>query len=97
MQKVRMQLGITQQELGDLLDISKNYVWMLESGAKPISKKVMTRLTELERSKNSHQTASQKPLSSPPGLAPQLDRISNALERIAGVLEKMVTEQEVVK
>jgi transcriptional regulator with XRE-family HTH domain len=43
----RISLGLTQEELGERLDVSGNYVWMLESAKKPIGAKIARKLTEL--------------------------------------------------
>lgn len=43
----RISLGLTQEELGERLDVSGNYVWMLESGKKPIGEKISRKLSEL--------------------------------------------------
>jgi transcriptional regulator with XRE-family HTH domain len=43
----RNSLGLTQEELGARLDVSGNYVWMLESGKKPIGEKIARRLNDL--------------------------------------------------
>lgn len=40
--------GLTQEELGRRLDISGNYVWMLETEKKPISGKIARRFRDLE-------------------------------------------------
>ncbi|WP_043588369.1 helix-turn-helix domain-containing protein [Geminisphaera colitermitum] len=44
----RESLGLTQEELGRRLDISGNYVWMLETNKKPISGKIARKLRDLE-------------------------------------------------
>lgn len=88
-QDARMKLGITQQELGELLGITKNYVWMLESGQKPVSKKVAARLAEITQgnvSQNLDTVGGSVPM-------PMLTRAVLALERIAATLEKLLPEQ----
>ena len=47
----RKSLGLTQEELGNRLDVSGNYVWMLESGEKPISEKIARKLKDLAEGK----------------------------------------------
>ena len=40
-------MGISQEEMASLLGITKNYVWMLESGMKPITPNVRIKAEEL--------------------------------------------------
>lgn len=47
----RESLGLTQEQLGNRLDVSGNYVWMLESGQKPISDKIARKLKDLSEGK----------------------------------------------
>ncbi len=95
-QDARIQLGITQQELGELLGITRNYVWMLESGQKPMSKKVAARLAEITRG-----GAVSKKLDNTEVPMPMLTRAVVALERIATALERLAAShdegQEAVK
>lgn len=48
--KIRSELGITQAELAELLDVDRKYVSMLETGAKPISAKMSRKLDTLKDS-----------------------------------------------
>ncbi len=84
-QDARIKLGITQQELGELLGITKNYVWMLESGQKPLSKKVAAKLAEITGG-----NVESKNLDADSLPSPMVVRAVVALERIAGALEKLV-------
>ena len=47
---IRSELGITQAELAELLDVDRKYVSMLETGAKPISAKMSRKLDTLKES-----------------------------------------------
>jgi transcriptional regulator with XRE-family HTH domain len=45
--KVRKQLCLTQAELGKLLDLDRNYIYMMEAGKKPVSDKTLRKLNQL--------------------------------------------------
>lgn len=49
LKKIRVELNKTQDEFAVLLGISRNYVHLLESGKKPISRKVSKKLDSLEK------------------------------------------------
>ena len=38
--EIRLLLGLTQAELGKRLGVSKNYIYLIESGRKPLSQKI---------------------------------------------------------
>lgn len=44
MAEVRKKLGITQQVLADMLGVDRKYVSMIETGVKPLSKKLAVKL-----------------------------------------------------
>ena len=44
----RINLGLTQKQLAELLNINPNYVYLLESGKNKIGKKTLEKLKELE-------------------------------------------------
>ena len=45
--KIRRRLGLTQQEMGDKLGVAKNYIYLLESGRKPITTSMQKKLRDL--------------------------------------------------
>jgi len=45
--KIRKRLGLTQQEMGDKLGVAKNYIYLLESGRKPITTSIQNKLKRL--------------------------------------------------
>ena len=44
---VRKGLGLTQKELSIKLDVAENYISMIESGKKPMSKKLLRKLDSI--------------------------------------------------
>lgn len=40
-------MNLTQQELSDKLGVSRNYIWLIENGAKPMSDKLAKKLAIL--------------------------------------------------
>ena len=44
----REKLKLTQQDLADMLDISRNYVTLIETGAKPMTPKIVKKLAEYD-------------------------------------------------
>jgi len=67
--KARKELNLTQKQLAQALDITENYVYMLEAGKKPLSKKLAARLDALKnhpektasKTEKSHLTAEEAP------------------------------------
>lgn len=47
--EVRIKLGITQKVLAEMLGVAKNYVYLMESGKKPITDTIRTKLDELAK------------------------------------------------
>jgi transcriptional regulator with XRE-family HTH domain len=39
--EIRLTLGLTQAELGKRLGVTKNYIYLIESGRKPLSQKIL--------------------------------------------------------
>lgn len=85
----RTEAGKTQAEFAEILGISRNYLWMLESGRKPITPKMLAKINALDVPSTSQELLTQSPN--------QLDRLVAALERIADALEKLMARQETVK
>ena len=48
LQKARLGLGWTQEKLAEYLDITPEYISMMETGKKPVSKKVLKKFNQLE-------------------------------------------------
>ena len=46
-----MRENLSQQELADRLGVARNYVYLIESGRKPISESIATKLSMLETGK----------------------------------------------
>lgn len=49
LKKVRKKLALTQLEMGKKLDVDRNYIYMMESGRKPISDKTIRKLEMLNK------------------------------------------------
>lgn len=49
LKKLRDSLGKTQVEMGRLLDVSSNYVHLLECGKKPLTKRMARKIEALEK------------------------------------------------
>jgi len=49
LKETRLTLRLTQEDMGKRLDVSGNYIYLLESGNKTPSDKIIARLAELER------------------------------------------------
>lgn len=49
----RKTLGLSQEELAGLLELTKNYIWMLEAGRKPISPDLLRKVDQLVERYNS--------------------------------------------
>lgn len=49
----RKTLGLSQEQLADLLALTKNYIWMLEAGRRPVSKALLNKVDKLVRSHTS--------------------------------------------
>ena len=68
----REQRGLSQQALADMLGVAKNYVYLIESGRKPMTESMRRRLDELDNPK--------------PNPARQLDGKTNTLAEIVSRL-----------
>ena len=49
---LRLEMGLTQQELADSLDMNSRYICMVESGLKPCSDKMLKKVELLSRTKS---------------------------------------------
>ena len=52
LRNLRLEMGLTQQELADSLDMNSRYISMVESGLKPCSAKMLKKVELLVRTKN---------------------------------------------
>jgi transcriptional regulator with XRE-family HTH domain len=46
--ETRMRLKMTQKDIADKLGVARNYVYLMESGRKPVTDTITQKLTELE-------------------------------------------------
>lgn len=51
LRNLRLEMGLTQQELADSLDMNSRYISMVESGLKPCSDKMLKKVELLVRTK----------------------------------------------
>ena len=78
----RTKLGITQAELADSLGISRNYLWLLERGRKPITPAMRAKIQALASGQASPVNLSKD--------SNQLDRIEIALSEIRSLLAQLL-------
>lgn len=57
--EVRSRIGVTQQVLADMLNVDRKYISMIETGAKPLSKKLAKKLILIDKGENQKQEVEQ--------------------------------------
>ena len=82
----RKVLNMTQKELAEALGIARNYVYLVESGKMPVSKKLDSALNSLLARENTEEVENEKPQIQET-LNQKMDTIIKMLERIAIALE----------
>ena len=85
--QVREQLGMTQKQLADALGVARNYIYMIEAGKTPVSKKIDSALDSFLQGDEGN-------AASPPSSAigQQLSAICAQLNRIATALEQLLAK-----
>lgn len=58
---IRQALNLTQAELGERLGVSKNYIYLIESGKKPLSAKILEQAERLHAGSNSSEVSADVP------------------------------------
>lgn len=99
LESLKNRLGMSWGELADYIGISRSMLDFVRTGDREPGNKTRRLIEEAER-KSGLETHPDNPtfVEFPSaGIGPQLDRISDALERIATALEKMTEGQEVEK
>ena len=81
---MRKSLRLSQQEMAEKLGITKNYVWMMESGEKPITADLIARIGNLTANQDNHTPSNQTPVS---------DELPHGIMRIADQFERHVLSQ----
>lgn len=76
---LRFKLNKSQDEMGELLGVTRNYIWMMESGEKPISRKMLFKIEQLEASLQQPAAAIEH---APRTSAPEVAEASRELEEI---------------
>ena len=83
---VRKGLGLTQKELSIMLDVAENYISMIESGRKPMSKKLLRKLDSILHPKQENTVKEPPSAYNPePSRHELLDAITSLGERVATV------------
>ena len=77
--RARKAAGLSQKEMAEKLGISKNYVWMMESGTKPITSDLAERIRNLTAQQNNHTQSN--PENDFSGLPQGIMRIADQFER----------------
>jgi transcriptional regulator with XRE-family HTH domain len=61
----RQRLGLTQQELADRIDVSRNYIALVENGKKPFSDKLKAKLSLVNNSPSAPPREEPRPAACP--------------------------------
>jgi transcriptional regulator with XRE-family HTH domain len=51
--EVRQRLGLSMSEMASLMECAKNYIYLIESGRKPMTEKMKAKLDEIDKSHSS--------------------------------------------
>ena len=84
----RKVLNMTQKELAEALGVARNYVYLVESGKMPVSKKLDSALNSLLSRENTEEVENEAPQIQET-LSQKMDTIIKMLERIAIAIERL--------
>lgn len=88
LKKARLERGFTQQQMADALGVARNYIYLVESGRSPMSKKLEASLAQLD-SKNLEK---EEPRKVDAGFAEELEAIKRRLESIERLLIQLLAK-----
>jgi transcriptional regulator with XRE-family HTH domain len=88
----RMRLKMTQKDIADKLGVARNYVYLMESGRKPVTDTITQKLTELETAEVREPPAAYSTPADRPADRADASRLDDVVNR----LDKMQTQIDTV-
>ena len=87
-----MRLKMTQKDIADKLGVARNYVYLMESGRKPVTDTITQKLTELE----SCQVLATPPPPALPAVSPVASDLAAEVAQVRADLARMTAQLDTV-